>query len=785
MGKSKNQIGTFALNKIESIHRWYSYIEGYSSHFVIDILASLREENIHTIYDPFCGSGTTPLVASQNNIKPYYSETNPFMQSIIDTKINVVRRIKNNEQKIKIIKQLQKNITIFTYQGSLLLPSWNGFEKFFEPEQLEAILFIKNTIEKLTDDDCRALCMLALSSILVTSSKMIRRGDLRFAKEQEKRKQDRDVIGNFKNKLADILTDIGSSADSLKFDAELISEDARDLNVKDYFDCIITSPPYLNGTNYIRNTKLELKLNGYLSSEADTPSFHERGIIAGINNVSKRNGEIKILPCVQSYIENLKQVAYDKRIVNMVAGYFYDMDKVIERLTHALKDGGIFIMDIGDSQFAGIHIPTHDILSNICAGYGFKKIGEDIQRKRYSKNGMGLSQRLLKFRLEKKSSPKVFLEGKAQNFIINLPYKSEPFFGRNWGHSWHSLCSYHGKLKPAIAHMLVKNFSNLNETVLDPLCGVGTIPFEACLQGRIGIGNDLSEMAYVVSKAKLEKPAIQDVLSTLNILENYIENNKHSINISNLKLKYKDFGFNGKIDEYFDNATYSEILCAREYLKNDIRSKSSSICMIYACLLHILHGNRPYALSRNSHPLTPYAPTGKYIYKNVIQHIRAKIELSYKEKNFDHYIAGSTILGDYQNINCLNEKIDVIICSPPFAGSIRFYMNNWLRLWLCGWEQEDYKSADKTFIDSKQKCSFSIYDSFFSMCNNVLKANGRVILHLGKTSKYNMAVELIPYASKWFEVAFVGEENVEKIEKHGIKDKGGTTEHQFLFLIKK
>ena len=40
--------------------------------------------------------------------------------------------------------------------------------------------------------------------------------------------------------------------------------------------------------------------------------------------------------------------------------------------------------------------------------------------------------------------------------------------------------------------------------VLDPLCGVGTIPFEACLQGRVGIGNDLSELAYVVTKPKLK-----------------------------------------------------------------------------------------------------------------------------------------------------------------------------------------------------------------------------------------------------------------------------------------
>lgn len=65
----------------------------------------------------------------------------------------------------------------------------------------------------------------------------------------------------------------------------------------------------------------------------------------------------------------------------------------------------------------------------------------------------------------------------AKEFIETLPYRQGEYAGRNWGHPWHSLCSYHGKLKPAIAHFLVKRFTNKGDIVLDPLCGVGTIPF--------------------------------------------------------------------------------------------------------------------------------------------------------------------------------------------------------------------------------------------------------------------------------------------------------------------
>ena len=70
------------------------------------------------------------------------------------------------------------------------------------------------------------------------------------------------------------------------------------------------------------------------------------------------------------------------------------------------------------------------------------------------------------------------------------------------------------------------------------------------------------------------------------------------------------------------------------------------------------------------------------------------------------------------------------------------------------------------------------------MCASILKPHGKVILHLGKTDKVDMAEELSKRAKPYFIEVYRGSENVQKIEKHGIKDKGATVEHQYLFLIK-
>lgn len=372
-------------------------------------------------------------------------------------------------------------------------------------------------------------------------------------------------------------------------------------------------------------------------------------------------------------------------------------------------------------------------------------------------------------------------KSKSKKFINEMPYKSKPYSGRNWGHPWHSLCSYHGKLKPAVAYFLISYFTKPGDVVLDPLCGVGTIPFEAALQGRIGIGNDLSEMAYCVSKAKLEKPERKSVDWEIESLDFYIKDYIKDKSFEDMP--YRDFGLNHKLEEYFDKDTYCEIIAARNYFIDSLDDLSPEKAMVFSALLHILHGNRPYALSRTSHPLTPYAPRGEFVYKNVIEHIKAKINLSYSCTNFENYVRGKCIWGSFENLDNINA--DAIITSPPFANSIRFYSQNWMRLWLCGWEPEDFNKAGYRFLDQKQNLNFDVYYPFFEMCSRNLKPDGIVILHLGKTKKIDMSEELLQRAYDKFELVYKGSESVSDIEKHGIKDKGATIEHQFVFMKKK
>ncbi len=125
---------------------------------------------------------------------------------------------------------------------------------------------------------------------------------------------------------------------------------------------------------------------------------------------------------------------------------------------------------------------------------------------------------------------------------------------------------------------------------------------------------------------------------------------------------------------------------------------------------------------------------------------------------------------------------NAVITSPPFFDSTRFYLANWMRLWFCGWEAEDFRIQPLAFVDERQKRSFEVYEAVFRQARERLKPGGVMVLHLGKSRKCDMAAMLQRVALRWFRVADSFTEQVDHCESHGIRDKGTVTAHQFLLL---
>lgn len=366
-----------------------------------------------------------------------------------------------------------------------------------------------------------------------------------------------------------------------------------------------------------------------------------------------------------------------------------------------------------------------------------------------------------------------------RHFKYELPHQQDPYSKKNWGHVNHSLCSYQGKLKPSIAHHLVETFVPMGGSVFDPFCGVGTIPFEAALNGRYSMGMDISAMAYYISQAKVGISSLIEAQLYIGRLESFINNTNLSHEYVTL---HGSFGLNKSLKDYYHQDTFKEILLARQFFSLEPPSNSSEM-IVLASMLHILHGNRPYALSRKSHPITPYAPTGDFIYKSVIEKLTEKVNKSFSQERTLDFIPGKIFLQD-STTDWPEEvsNLDAIITSPPFFDSTRFYSANWIRLWFSGWEKEDFAIMPSKYVDEIQKKDMHIYDCIFKQAKDRLKDDGVFVLHLGKSKKCDMGTALFELASKYFDGRELFSENVAHCNKFGIKDLGTVTDHQYLIL---
>lgn len=372
---------------------------------------------------------------------------------------------------------------------------------------------------------------------------------------------------------------------------------------------------------------------------------------------------------------------------------------------------------------------------------------------------------------------------RAEAFCDTAPHRVGDYSKRNWGGTLHSLCSYQGKLKPSIAHFLISWFTKPGDRVLDPMAGVGTIPLEARRQGRVGLASDLSPLADAVSRAKLEPVDALEVWDALADLERYLESNKNT-DISGTDV---EFGLNGPIRAYFHEQTLREIVLARNYyLEGAATASPAARDVVRSSLLHILHGNRPYALSRRSHPVTPFAPTGDAVYRPVIGALNDRLRrvvpllVDLAETTPD----GESKLTDFRTAD-FGDPVDAVITSPPFSKSLRFWTSNWMRLWFAGWSPEDFKLEPNRFLEVEQRKHFDAYGEFAAAMARVIKPGGLLVMHLGETINVNMATAIQPQLAPYFDLEFAGRESVTDTESHGLSDKGATVAHWYLFATAK
>ncbi len=397
---------TFKSSKTIPFNRWYPYIEGYSPDFVKTIINKYIP-NKCIIYEPFAGTGTTIFASGSMGYRTYYSEINPLLQFLIKTKLNVLKTT-NDERDIvchNLITLMDEFLGFNHIINNELEENYKRVFKssiYFPDENYNEILKVKTFIDSKAESLTRDIFTIAILACLIPSSFLKKQGDLRFKTKKELEKGIPKFSDILNDKINEIYNDLKFElVNNVAYNHTLIHSNAKCIGQVscEKIGCVLTSPPYLNGTNYIRNTKLELWFLGYLRSEKDLRTFRDEILTSGINDVKVSNFidvdiESKSM-LLSKTITSLKETAYDVRIPQMAKCYFSEMYQIFNGVHPKLENNAHLLIDIGDSVFNGVHIRTDDILIEILESIGYKFVEKIKLRERRSRGGQIVTQVLI------------------------------------------------------------------------------------------------------------------------------------------------------------------------------------------------------------------------------------------------------------------------------------------------------------------------------------------------------------------------------------------------------
>jgi hypothetical protein len=242
--------------------------------------------------------------------------------------------------------------------------------------------------------------------------------------------------------------------------------------------------------------------------------------------------------------------------------------------------------------------------------------------------------------------------------------------------TFHQLAPYIGRMKTSMARSLVLDWTHKGDLVVDPFCGCGVIALEAAAHGRRVAAGDWNPYAVLLTRAKLFAPA------DLRAAERRL---RHTWKLSRELVHSQDLReVPSWVRRFFHPETLRNALAFRDAC---VQGRDD---FLLACLLGILHHQRPGFLSYPSSHLVPYLRDRKfprdcfaelYAEREVLPRLAAKIRRTYRRPPEPYPASRRVLHVDARRFPKLR-RADAIITSPPYMNELDYLRDNRLRLWF-------------------------------------------------------------------------------------------------------
>ncbi len=357
-------------------HRWYFIKEAFSPKLVERAIVNSECEKGDLIIDPFCGSGTVPLVASLKEYQGIGIEVNPFLAFLTRTKL-LQCDPKDLDDTLEVLTSNVRRGAASRLESFSTFSEAGGAKKWlFNREILRAFQGGWNASQEMKPP-VRDLYQLSLIGAAMDTCNITRDGKaLRYPKDWESREyKGEDFLNRFKLRLDSIRADMESCP--ITNNSRILAGDIRTRisKLKDKFMLCVTSPPYLNSFDYSDIYRPELFLGGFINSQTELQKLRLKTIRS---HVQVKWRKPKANDFGQRYKDCLKLIRerddllWNQRIPLMIQAYFADMRSILKYLHNLAEPNARLCLIISTSAYVGIEVPVDLIIADIGEKVGWK-----------------------------------------------------------------------------------------------------------------------------------------------------------------------------------------------------------------------------------------------------------------------------------------------------------------------------------------------------------------------------------------------------------------------------
>ncbi|WPJ90664.1 DNA methyltransferase [Facklamia hominis] len=329
----------------------------------------LNNENI-TLLDPFCGSGTTLVIAQELGIHSVGIDINPYATLLSFVKTHKYNRTDIYDAISKIKRNLEQGLNFPIYD-------FYNIKKWFRDDIIKSLSQIRHCILLEKNQDIRKFFWICLSEVIFKFSNDRTSTFKLHALPKEKIDLIEDKCVEYFIKI------INDNSEHLNYSnitsSDIIYGDSNSImkdKLKDEFNIICTSPPYGDNpttVTYGQSSILFLKWVDNVDLSCSRELLERYTTIDKISIGGEKRNIINT-KTIKSLNEFLDKISLKKQ--SKVISFFEDYYISLKNMKKCLSKNGYLIMTVGNRSVDAVRQPLDNITIEILESLGLKIVSK-------------------------------------------------------------------------------------------------------------------------------------------------------------------------------------------------------------------------------------------------------------------------------------------------------------------------------------------------------------------------------------------------------------------------